>query len=605
MTQQNFDPTFLGNVCGVSGSSVMVKLSPSLDSGLAIIEGRTYRVAQVGSFVRIPQGYQDLFGIITEVTSVAKEQEGTDGFERSIKVELAGEAIAGQFERGISQHPNVDDPVHVVTEDKLREIYQNDGPGFFAIGKHASSSNIDVSLSLDKLLTRHSAVLGSTGSGKSTAVSSLLRAMLDAANIEDRTNKTRILVIDVHGEYSEAMADVAAVYSCTPREHEKNLFIPYWALGFDDLFRLLSGSLTETQKSPIAESAMQMKLSYIENEKALGHRHFDDINLDSLSVDAPFPFRLKKLWFDLVFDELATYSNREQTEEAYVLKDDGSREDGGDVGALRAPKFQPPGIGGSFPNKGKKAKGLLKPLDLIRSRLLDRRYDFLLRPGPWEPDTTNGRVEKDLGELLQDWLGHEKAVTILDLSGAPSNMLAHLVGCVLQIIYEALYWSRRSPEGGTQRPLLVVMEEAHRYLAKGGDATSLDIVQRIAKEGRKYGIGSMVVSQRPSEIDETILSQAGTLISLRLTNTQDRSHVKAVLPDNLGSLSDLLSVLRTGEAIVLGEAINLPARCRFAEPSEEKRPRSSDPKVFRAWSSSRGAEDYEQMVSRWRKQIIE
>jgi DNA helicase HerA-like ATPase len=174
-----------------------------------------------------------------------------------------------------------------------------------------------------------------------------------------------------------------------------------------------------------------------------------------------------------------------------------------------------------------------------------------------------GQTAQDLDTLLAGWLGHDRPITILDLSGVPSSVLVRLIGSILRIVYEALYWSREKTEGGVLRPLLVVMEEAHRYVSPGSGNVAADVVKRIAKEGRKYGVGAMLVSQRPSEIDETILSQCGTLIALRLSNPADRGRVKGALPDNLSGLMDLLPVLRTGETIISGEAARLPVRCRM------------------------------------------
>ena len=146
------------------------------------------------------------------------------------------------------------------------------------------------------------------------------------------------------------------------------------------------------------------------------------------------------------------------------------------------------------------------------------------------------------------------------------------------------------------------MEEAHRYLSSGKNTLALEIVQKIAKEGRKYGVGAMVISQRPSEVDETILSQCGTYFALRLSNPSDRARVKGTLPDGLVSLLDVLPVLRTGEAIVMGEAAKLPMRCRVTLPAEEHRPKSSDPKVARQWSQKRRPEGYDRVVASWRAQ---
>ena len=233
--------------------------------------------------------------------------------------------------------------------------------------------------------------------------------------------------------------------------------------------------------------------------------------------------------------------------------------------------------------------------------MLDRRYDFLLRPGPWEPDL-QGKSNKDLNELLGGWLGGHKPITILDLSGVPSGVLERLVGSILKIVYEALFWSREKTEGGIKRPLLIVMEEAHRYLSDRVDGTASEMVQRIAKEGRKYGVGAMVVSQRPSEVNETVLSQCGTFFAMRLSNPSDRGRVQGTLPDGLMGLLDVLPILRTGEAIITGEAAKLPMRCRIALPDKDHRPRSADPEVTKSWMLKRRVEGYERVVASWRAQ---
>jgi hypothetical protein len=257
------------------------------------------------------------------------------------------------------------------------------------------------------------------------------------------------------------------------------------------------------------------------------------------------------------------------------------------------------GTAGPFLNQ--QAFGIRRQLNLLRSRLLDRRYDFLLHPGKWEPDL-QGATKCDLDALLAGWLGGQKPITILDLSGVPSVVLERLIGSILKIVYDSLFWSREKSEGGISRPLLVVMEEAHRYLHAKSDNLAAATVQKIAKEGRKYGIGAMVVSQRPSEVDETILSQCGTVFALRLSNPDDRNRVKGTLPDGLVSLMETLPVLRTGEAIITGEAASMPMRCRITLPEEAHRPRSRDPEVSTQWSLTRRTEGYDRVVASWRSQ---
>ena len=586
------DPTYLGHVSAVSGSTITVKLAESLSSGLAMIDGHTYRVGQVGSFVRIPLGYQDLYGVVAEIGAAAAPQSvaviDVDGQDtgRWMRVELAGEATGDHFERGLSQHPNVDDAVHLVTQKDLLRIYGGAEEDQIEIGTLSSAENIVVRLSLDALVTRHSAIVGSTGSGKSTTVASLLRSVVRTAE-NVAASGARILLLDVHGEYSAALGDLAKTFSASPSPGEEPLFVPYWALEAGELLDFVAGGLSDNHLIAFTDKIQELK------ENRLNAGALPGLDPQSLTVDSPVPFSLKKLWYDLINFETATFTGPQRDQPAL--------EAAGDPATLTPPHYTPHAMGAAGPFLNQAAKGIRRQLNLMRSRLLDRRYDFILHPGPWEPDLA-GQTAQDLDTLLAGWLGHDRPITILDLSGVPSSVLVRLIGSILRIVYEALYWSREKTEGGVLRPLLVVMEEAHRYVSPDSGNVAADVVKRIAKEGRKYGVGAMLVSQRPSEIDETILSQCGTLIALRLSNPADRGRVKGALPDNLSGLMDLLPVLRTGETIISGEAARLPVRCRVSLPPADRLPRSSDPEVSAAWRTRRVAEGYDRMVASWRAQ---
>lgn len=583
------DPTFLGTVLAVSGATVSVQLSQSVASGLSIIEGRTYRIGQVGSFVRIPQGYQDLFGVVSEVGArdgLQRRDDDGPSTGRWMQVQLVGEALAGVFERGISQYPNIGDSVHLATEGNLARIYASDGFGQVVIGTLSSAESIQARIGLDELVTRHSAILGSTGSGKSTTVASLLRSITDGSSGIEYPS-ARVLMLDVHGEYSGALSDVAEVFSVDPEENESKLLIPYWALDTSDLIEFLTGGVEGPRETAFTDKIFDLKVQVAESVD------FPGVERSSITVDTPLPFSLKQLWYDLIDYEVTTYEGEYRDQPARVTV--------GDPNELVAPTYKPHGLGSRGPFINSQAIGIRRQLNLLRSRMLDRRYDFLLHPGPWEPKLDGG-VDKDMDDLLTGWIGGPKAITILDLSSVPSTVLERLVGSILKIVYEALFWSREKSEGGIDRPLLVVMEEAHRYLSPKGQGIAGETVNKIAKEGRKYGVGAMVISQRPSEVDETVLSQCGTFFALRLSNPVDRQRVQGTLPDGLMSLLDVLPVLRTGEAIVMGEAAKLPMRCRITLPPEEERPRSVDPRVAQQWSLQRRSGGYDRIVASWRAQ---
>jgi len=235
----------------------------------------------------------------------------------------------------------------------------------------------------------------------------------------------------------------------------------------------------------------------------------------------------------------------------------------------------------------------------LLSRLKDSRFDFLFNPG----DFKGTAGTKDLNNLLNEWMGSASKLAILDLSGVPFEVLDITVGLITRFIYDSMFWGRNETYTGKQRPLLLAYEEAHTYLNKNDtNSYSKLAVEQVFKEGRKFGLGALVISQRPSEISETILAQVGTFIALRLTNSGDQSIVKSSAPDNLNSLIDLLPSLRTGEAIIVGEAIKIPSRVRIK--LNNPRPTSDDPKLVEGWTKQHPPNDdnYKTVVTRIRQQ---
>ncbi|MFT6925863.1 MAG: hypothetical protein ACJAZP_001455 [Psychromonas sp.] len=583
----NHNPTYLGKITSVYGSSVSVELTPQVRSGLLIIEGKTYRIGQVGSFVRIPQGYNNLFGVISETSETSSRDDESKLFneKRLIKVELVGESIGYDFERGISQFPSISEEVHLVTEDDLKKIYGEKNDRKIVIGKLSSSDSINVSVDLDSLVSRHSAVLGSTGSGKSTSVASLLRAIITSHGNDVVMPSARVVLFDIHGEYASALWDIATVYSITPIAGEKNFYIPYWCVSPYSLCSFLCGQ-NESLSNKFMELVLEEKRGYAEKRV--------ELNIDPVKVTAmtPLPFRLKKIWYDLVHYDNVNYLEKEKTNSSYMNK--GCAED------LIAPVFNPPGTASKPPFKGGNQLWR-KQLEQMRSILLDDQYSFLLKPGDWTPDIHN-EIQKDLHELISTWLSNGKPISILDLSGMPSSRLELLLGSVIEVLFESAIWGRYLDDGMNKNPLLLVMEEAHRYLSIDNNGLAKNMVRRIAKEGRKFGVGTMLVSQRPSEIDETILSQCGTLFSLRINNATDRARVKSAMADGLSGIIDALPILRTGEAIVTGEAAKLPMRFKFRIPQEGQFPDSKDPKIAESWSKEFQPSDFKSLVNCWRLQ---
>lgn len=586
MNRQLAPPTLLGAVQDVSGSTVSVVLNDNHLSGLIFVHGQGYRVGQLGSFVKIPLGYIDLFGIVTHVGASAVPEKMAEqqpyGY-RWIKIQLIGEGSRyTKFQRGISQYPTIEDDVHLVSEQDLALIYGHRGERnhLVKVGHIAGAESIDALIDINKLTTRHSAIVGTTGSGKSTTVSTLLSVLAD----DTRFPAARLVVLDLHGEYGKALGDNANIFKLTPNEqapNEQKLFLPFWALSFDELIKVTFGELSHEGKARniILEKILAAK------ESAATNHYPSKISMDNLTVDSPIPFSLNELWYELYSKEFGTYysdAGKKPDKEnwAYEVDKDGNKLIG-DAQQGIPPRFKPVK---NVKDDDEKINYLPDGLNIraslenLGAKLRIPRFDFLLRPGEWTPDSS-GKTEKDLPELIKGWIGSDKPVTILDLSGVPNLILNDIIGILLRVLYDCLFWARNLSQGGRERPLLIVMEEAHSYLHSGASNSAATMVKKIVKEGRKYGIGAMVVSQRPSEIDPTILSQCGTFIAMRLSNGTDRAHITGSLPDNLEGLTDMLPILRTGEAIILGEAVELPMRCAIAAPPIGKRPDSNDPVV--------------------------
>jgi len=294
-------------------------------------------------------------------------------------------------------------------------------------------------------------------------------------------------------------------------------------------------------------------------------------------------------WLNATFSEAALANQTKAT---------AKENNAGDFENLLAATFEPYVMGSQAPYKSQHSIYYSYEKKLL-SRLKDSRFDFLFNSGSFK----GAAGSNDLNDLLREWIGSDKKLAILDLSGVPFEVLDITVGLITRFIYDSMYWGRNEPYTGKQRPLLMAYEEAHTYLNKD-DSTSYSklAVEKVFKEGRKFGMGSLVISQRPSEISETILAQVGTFIALRLTNSGDQLIVKSSAPDNLNSLIDLLPSLRTGEAIIVGEAIKIPSRVRIKLNSP--RPTSEDPKLVESWSKEHQphADDYKNVVTKIREQ---
>jgi hypothetical protein len=581
--------TEIGEIDSISGNSISVKLFDNIKSNMPIIDGVVYRIGQIGSFVRIPLGYANLYGIVTQIGSAAIPENLKEAVikdydslknTRWINIVLAGEQIGRKFERGVTQYPTTSDKVHLVTINDLDIIYGGyEDLNSITIGNISASESLDAKLDLDKLISRHCAIVGSTGSGKSNSVSVLLEAIA-----KRNFPSSRVLVIDPHGEYNDALSNYSRVIETNPKEEINKLNIPFWALPFNELISIFSGNLSDAQLEYIREKLVNAKIESAKINKL-------DVPEESITADTPIPFSIKKLWFELDDFERLNFEKDRITISTIISK--------GDIETLKSNEYPPTGLGSSAPFANNTRKGILSFLDTVRNRIKDNSYNFLFSPGELTPDV-DGKTEKDIDSLLYNWLGNTLPLTILDLSGIPSEIMSSISGTLLKIIYDGLFWGVNTKVGGKNQPLLIVLEEAHSYLKAGENSISSRTVQMIAKEGRKYGVGLLLVTQRPSELDETVLSQCGTMVALRMNNSKDRAHIRSAVQDELQSMVDLLPSLRTGEALISGEAVKIPSRIKFYKIANS--PKSSDPKASEKWIEKieETEKEYKKLLKSWR-----
>lgn len=585
------NPTHIGQVESVSGNSVTIKMASNYPSNMPIVDGTVYRIGQIGSFLKIPLGYANLYGLVTQAGVLAmpeslliayKENPAIVDGHRWLRMILVGEQIGSSFERGVLQSPTSGDQVHLVTNDDLRIVYGGyNAQSSIVIGNQSASEGLAAQLDMDKLISRHCAILGATGSGKSNAVSVVVKAIA-----EKPFPSARILMIDPHGEYASSLARKCRVFrvGANAAGGEDELCVPFWALPFKELLAIFPGRLSDQNEDYIRAKVVDLKR---ESAIAIG-----GLRPETITADSPIPFSINRLWFELDDFERTTFKTDRTTPEALISA--------GGPEELVSNQYPIAGLGNSAPFLNNKAKGILGFLDGMRSRLLDQRYNFLFRPSSYSP-ALNGAVLNDLPRLFSTWFGHGFPVSVLDLSAVPSEIMQTISGCILKIIYDALYWGQNTLVGGKWQPLFIVLDEAHAYLKAGEDSISSRTVQAIAKEGRKYGVGMLLVTQRPSELDETVLSQCGSIIALRMTNTLDKGHVSSAMQDELREMADVLSSLRTGEAIVSGEAVRIPSRVKFFQADNAVK--SSDPVASKLWANARpDVAVYETGVRNWRNQ---
>ncbi|MBC2771019.1 ATP-binding protein [Pusillimonas minor] len=573
------DEQSLGEVRSVETSRITVRVT----------DGQRLQKARVGRLVAIQSmGDEWLIGIIERVwrhpvelptlpeADPSADLTGVPQEENGVSISLVGtyRARDGQrkntFTRAVFILPEINRSVFPIEEKSLEDFMgilsassKADAAAPLKVGTYTLDGKASAYIDGDKLFQRHAALLGSTGSGKSFTVASILEqsAQLPHANI---------VVLDLHGEYSSmkfaAHYRIAGIGDLKAKK-EGAIFLPFWLLTYDEMQSLFVDRSEESapnQASELMKQVVELKKKSIEG---LGKQDL----LDGFTVDTPVPYRLA----DLI--EAIAEKDREMVQ--------------GSKGEKQGPLF------------GK----LTRFLNRISVKTKDRRYAFMYQaPAEYETyEALHELAEKLLGTgIKQD--GVNPGIKIIDFSEVPSDILPVVVGLVARIVYQIQFWSSPGADGDARHPIVLVCDEAHLYLPSSAASTgplekrALENFERIAKEGRKYGVGLMVVSQRPSDVSTTILSQCSNIISLRLANKTDQAVVKQLLPESLEGLMEVLPTLDVGEAVVVGDATLLPTRIKMAKPKHE--PRSATIPFWTRWATPKAEVDLIAAVENMRRQ---
>jgi uncharacterized protein len=490
---------------------------------------------EMGTLVKLHSRVSIVYGMITGLRVPLPSPEPSDRDLRLVELELVGEILdingnIGFFRRGVSAHPALDEPVYLASAEDLSRVYARPNTATARVGTIHQDGGVPAYILIDELLGKHFSVVGTTGSGKSCVVATILNAVIE------RNANAHVMLLDPHNEYASAFRERAAVLS--PGE---GLYLPYWLFNFEELVEITIGPEHEPEQVKIlGEAVLAAKQSY-----------FAKAGLDKFgTVDTPAPYRMSDA---LRFLDAAMGSlNRPDSVAAYQA-----------------------------------VKGRILALQN------DARYGFVFG----NRLTLRDELSDILSQLFRIPV-NGKPITILDLSGMPSEVLNVVVSVLCRLAFDFALWSE------TPVPITIICEEAHRYAPRdkelGFEAAKRGLF-RIAKEGRKYGVSLCVVSQRPSDLAPGLLSECNTMFAFRMTSHEDQDIVRSAVPEASHGLMNFLPALRNGEAIAVGEGVAMPMRICFRALPENRRPKSATASFTSAWSKDSDGSQIEETVERWRR----
>lgn len=573
------DSEALGKIIAVDTAVVVVRVD----------ELERLKRVQVNRLVAIQSSKagQHLVGVVSRITrkalDVLPDKEGAETEDivelpenNLVRISLIGTLIAklglaeNVFRRTLETVPEIDANCFALEGKRLTDFMQvisnvtGDGPQL-ELGKYTLDENATAFLNGNKLFQRHAIVVGSTGSGKSYTTA----RMLDQVAALGQANA---ILFDIHGEYKTLDGDeFRHLRVAGPGDLGNDvgldkgvLYLPYWLLGYEAMVSLFvdrSDQNAPNQAMVMANSITDAKRKYLEDG---GHAEV----LANFTVDSPVPFPLTA-----ILDRLS-FLDKERVE-------------GAKAGTDKA---------GDFNGK------LSRLIARFEAKHLDRRLGFLFQP---HAECMTMEWLSKLAHLLTGSRGIQPdkngGIKIIDFSEVPSDILPLMVSLIARLIFNITQWTPIE----ARHPVALFCDEAHLYIPEragrdGVDDISVGIFERIAKEGRKYGMGLVVISQRPSEVNRTVLSQCNNVIAMRLTNGDDQAVIRRLLPDSLGGFGDLLPVLDVGEALVVGDASLLPTRVRVGEP--KYKPNSATVEFWDRWAGDEPQSDIKKAVLSWRRQ---
>jgi hypothetical protein len=526
----------IGVVIEIAGSGSLIAFDPQRINECAEDADPSIALAgQVGSQVkiRVPNGW-----LLASVRDQRQDRRAQGGIIAHVDFLGEGEEekLTGKihsFRRGVTRYPIPGAMVFPATNSDLRQIYASDGRSAIQIGTVYPTSDIRAGIYIDAMLGKHFALLGSTGTGKSTSASLILHRICEAAP------QGHIVMIDPHGEYAAAFRNTGLIFDVG------NLQMPYWLMNFEEHCEVF---LTSSGKDRQEDADILSKCLLASRSK---NRLAE--TMGKITVDSPIPYLLSDLT-NIIQNEMGKLDKATSTAPYMRIK------------------------------------------TKIEELKADPRYQFMFS-GMLVGDT----MAEFISKIFRMPTGG-KPISIIDVSGVPSDITATVVAVLSRLVFDFAIWGREEKTS----PILLVCEEAHRYVPseKNADGSSVGkILSRIAKEGRKYGIALGLITQRPSDLAEGVLSQCGTIISMRLNNDRDQAFVKAAMPEGARGFLDSIPALRNRECIISGEGVSIPMRVSFDNLEEAKRPASEDPSFVDLWRQGGGEEDAVfRTVQRWRSQ---